>query len=75
MPTVVLDSSEDRIVGLSIRPRTIDDGGIEIAFGVPKAMESLLILTTLVASFAVLAAASLRWGADSRECLPDDHRR
>jgi len=38
-------------------------------------MESLLILTTLVASLTALAAASLRWGVDSRDRIPDDHRR
>ena len=38
-------------------------------------MESLLILTTVVGSLAALAVASLRWGVDSRECIPDDHRR
>jgi len=38
-------------------------------------MESLLILSTLVATLTALAAASLRWGVDSRECIPDDHRR
>ena len=38
-------------------------------------METLLILTTVVAGLAALAAASMHWGADSRECIPDDHRR
>ena len=38
-------------------------------------MESLLIFTTLIAGLAALGAASLRWGVDSRECIPDDHRR
>ena len=38
-------------------------------------MESLLILTTLIASLTALAAASIRWGVDSRGCIPDDHRR
>jgi hypothetical protein len=38
-------------------------------------MESLLILSTLLATLTALAAASLRWGVDSRERIADDHRR
>ena len=38
-------------------------------------MELLLIVSTFVGSLALFAAAALRWGVDSRDCLPDDHRR
>lgn len=38
-------------------------------------MELLLIFSTLIAGLGAFAAAALRWGVDSRDCLPDDHRR
>jgi hypothetical protein len=38
-------------------------------------MEALFIATTLIASLTALAAAAMRWGVDSRDCITDDHRR
>ncbi len=38
-------------------------------------MELLLIMSTLIASLAALGAAAMRWGVDSRDCIPDEHRR
>jgi uncharacterized membrane protein YdfJ with MMPL/SSD domain len=38
-------------------------------------MEALVVILALITGLIALDLASLRWGADSREMLPDDHRR
>jgi hypothetical protein len=38
-------------------------------------MEALIALFTIVGSWLVLDAFALRYGADSRDTLPDDHQR
>lgn len=38
-------------------------------------MEALVMILVLVVALAMLGTASLRWGADSRPALPDDHAR
>ena len=38
-------------------------------------MDLLLAITIFVTSLAGLGYAALRWGVDTRPCLPDDHRR
>ena len=38
-------------------------------------MEALIVILTLIAGLIGLDLASLRWGVDSRDPLPDDHRR
>lgn len=38
-------------------------------------METLFIWIVVIAALIALDAGALRWGVDSRDCLPDDHRR
>jgi hypothetical protein len=38
-------------------------------------MDLLLAISILLSGLAALAAAAVRWGADSRDRLPDDHQR
>jgi hypothetical protein len=38
-------------------------------------VETLVIIAIAVAGLVVFDIAALRWGADSRPCLTDDHRR
>jgi hypothetical protein len=38
-------------------------------------MSILVIIALLIILLAALDAAALTWGADSRDQLPDDHRR
>ena len=38
-------------------------------------MDQLLIVLIAVSGFAGIALGALRWGVDSRDPLPDDHRR
>lgn len=38
-------------------------------------MEAIIALAVLVIALAGLDAAALAYGADSRDALPDDHRR
>jgi hypothetical protein len=38
-------------------------------------MEILGILASIVAGFAIFGVAAGAWGVDSRDQLPDDHRR
>jgi hypothetical protein len=38
-------------------------------------MEALVMVLVLIAGLIALDVASLRWGTDSRDPLPDDHRR
>ena len=39
------------------------------------AMETLFVWIVVIAALIALDAGALRWGADSRDALPDDHRR
>lgn len=38
-------------------------------------MEILMVLFLIVSGLAAYDAAALGWGADSRDPMPDDHRR
>ena len=38
-------------------------------------MEALLILVTAIATLITVDFAAVRWGADSRETIGDDHGR
>lgn len=38
-------------------------------------MEAIVTLLALIVGLMALDLAALRWGADSRDALPDDHRR
>jgi hypothetical protein len=38
-------------------------------------MDQLLTLSIIASGLAALVTAALRWGVDSRDTLPDDHRR
>ena len=38
-------------------------------------MTAIAKVPMIAACLTALAAASFRWGVDSRECIPDDHRR
>lgn len=38
-------------------------------------MESLFVSIVVIAALIALDAGALRWGVDSRDILPDDHRR
>jgi hypothetical protein len=38
-------------------------------------MEALVMVLILIVGLTVLGLASLRWGADSRPAVPDDHTR
>lgn len=69
----LLASSDGRLVGLSVRPVCVHDDGIDIARRLD--METLFIWIVIIAALIVLDAGALRWGTDSRDALPDDHRR
>ena len=38
-------------------------------------MEAIVMMTGMIIVLAVFAIAALGWGADSRDVMPDDHRR
>ena len=38
-------------------------------------MDILILLITVIAGLASLGMVSVRWGADSRDLIADDHRR
>lgn len=38
-------------------------------------METLFVWIVVIAALIALDAGALRWGVDSRDGLPDDHRR
>jgi hypothetical protein len=38
-------------------------------------MEFIIMFTILILGLMGLDVAALNWGADSRDCLPDDHTR
>jgi hypothetical protein len=37
-------------------------------------METLFVWIVVIAALIALDAGALRWGVDSRDILPDDHR-
>ncbi len=49
--------------------------GIVGSYSGASDMDQLLIVLIAVSGFAGLALGALRWGVDSRDPLPDDHRR
>lgn len=38
-------------------------------------MEGIVMMIVLITGLALLGAAALLWGTDSRDPMPDDHRR
>jgi nitrogen fixation-related uncharacterized protein len=38
-------------------------------------MEAIIMMIVLIAGLVAVGAAALLWGADSRDPMPDDHRR
>ncbi len=38
-------------------------------------MEALVMFLALIVGLMALDLASFKWGADSRDLIPDDHRR
>jgi nitrogen fixation-related uncharacterized protein len=40
-----------------------------------RTMEAMILLVVMIVGLAVLGAASIAWGVDSREPYPDDHTR
>jgi len=38
-------------------------------------MDMLIFLTAGIAALALLGLASMQWGVDSHDPIPDDHRR
>jgi hypothetical protein len=60
-------------VGLSMRPRPVQDDGIDIASETD--MDTLFIWFILIAALVAFDLGALTWGVDSRDRLPDDHRR
>lgn len=38
-------------------------------------MEPIVIIVGLIAAFVMVDIAAVGWGADSRDGMPDDHRR
>ena len=65
--------SDRRLVGLSIRPRPVQDDGIDIAWETD--MDTLFIWFIIIAALLAFDLGALTWGVDSRPRLPDDHRR
>jgi hypothetical protein len=60
-------------VGLSIRPRPVQDDGIDIASETD--MDTLFVWLILIAALLAFDLGALTWGVDSRDRLPDDHHR
>lgn len=60
-------------VGLSMSPEVVHHDDIDITWR-PE-METLFVWIVVIAALVALDAGALRWGADSRDRLPDDHRR
>ena len=69
-----LAPSNNLSVALGMMPRASEDGPIEFVIGASD-MDPLLALIITVAGLAGLGFGSLRWGVDSRDPYPDDHRR
>ena len=65
--------SERSLVGLSIRPRPVQDDGIDIASETD--LDTLFIWFIAIAALVAFDLGALTWGVDSRDRLPDDHRR
>ena len=55
-------------------PATIQDDDIDTAEEARK-METLIVWIVVIAALVALDAGALRWGVDSRDVMPDDHRR
>lgn len=70
----VLDLSDGRLVGLSMRPRAVHHDDIDTRAWRLE-METLFVWIIVIAALIALDAGALRWGVDSRDALPDDHRR
>jgi hypothetical protein len=73
MSTGRLALSDRPSVGLSIGPRPIHDDGIDIASETD--MDTLFIFFIVIAALLAFDLGALAWGVDSRDRLPDDHRR
>jgi hypothetical protein len=65
--------SDRPLVGLSMRPRPVQDDGIDIASETD--MDTLFIWFIFIAALLAFDLGALTWGVDSRDRLPDDHRR
>jgi hypothetical protein len=64
----------DRLsVGLSMGPLPVQDDGIDIASETD--MDTLFIWFIVIAALVAFDLGALTWGVDSRDRLPDDHRR
>ena len=61
------------LVGLSVRPQMPHHDGFVIARRLD--MEMLFVWIAVIVALVALDAGALLWGADSRDRLPDDHRR
>ena len=73
MSTGGLVLSDRPLVGLSIRPRPVQDDGIDTASETD--MDTLFIWFIVIAALLAFDLGALTWGVDSRDRLPDDHRR
>lgn len=73
MSTGWLALSDRPSVGLSIRPRSVQDDDIDIASETD--MDTLFFWFIVIAALIALDLGALTWGVDSRDRLPDDHRR
>ena len=73
MSTGRLALSDRPLVGLSIRPRPVQDDGIDTASETD--MDTLFIWFIVIAALLAFDLGALTWGVDSRDRLPDDHRR
>jgi hypothetical protein len=69
----LLALSDRPVVGLSIRPRLVQDDSIDIAWETD--MDTLFSWFIIIAALLAFDLGALSWGVDSRDRLPDDHRR
>jgi hypothetical protein len=65
--------SHGSLLGLSVGPERVHHDDIDIASEVSD-MEPLFVWIVLIAALIALDLAAVRWGVDSRDSLPDDHR-
>ena len=73
MSTGRLVLSDRPLVGLLIRPRPVQYDGIDTASETD--MDTLFIWFIVIAALLAFDLGALTWGVDSRDRLPDDHRR